>query len=284
MLLLISANFHSIPSRLNIYFKNDKAKQNDESSTRSWFRGQPDDSWGLLPSIYRDGPTTFGHNPIAFNDIVAFYDRAKLTDKYYEIFGEKFLNKKAQFMAFMQHSTSCSPLIDFSESIDIAAIFASCSPGNHLLEENHDGLIFGVLKGDRMDDECKETEKDKKIEWAANHFSVFFLEGTINPTTLIYDVPLFLTPLASLMPNYVVIEAPTNDRMKYQKGVLFFFYHCVVFSQTILFPFSNVYGSDVLYVAKIHKAGGKRRCYAAVKKKSGLTFDYLMNPYAYFQE
>ena len=159
----------------------------------------------------------------------------------------------------------------------VAQEFAEAMP-------HHDGLIFGVLKGDRMDDECKETEKDKKIEWAANHFSVFFLEGTINPTTLIYDVPLFLTPLASLMPNYVVIEAPTNDRMKYQKGVLFFFYHCVVFSQTILFPFSNVYGSDVLYVAKIHKAGGKRRCYAAVKKKSGLTFDYLMNPYAYFQE
>jgi len=163
-------------------------------------------------------------------------------------------------------------------------VFACRSPGNHLLEENHDGVVLAVSKNNQMDSEYNgQFLGEDKFLWAINHFAISNLNGKISPITPIFNKPLFLTQVQALFPHYVVLETPTNDRMRYQKGVLFFFYHAVIFYGSILFPYSNKYGSNLLVVGKIHKGNGKRECYSSIEKTYPYyAFEYLLDPFAYF--
>jgi len=285
MLLLLFADFTAMPSRVDHYFDKDVAEllNGQETSSTTWFRGQANASWGLLPSLYRDGEKTFGRKTIDVSAIDAFYSQAQLASKYERMFGPKSILDRATFYSYMQHSTSCSPLLDFTESIDVAGVFASYTPGNHLLEENDDGLVLGVSKEDQMDLQYDGKSDDDKIQWAFDHLSILFLNGTICATTSIFGQFLFLCSLENMIPNYVVLKKPSNDRMKYQKGVLFLFYKCIIFSGSVLFPFSNEFGSKKLFVAKIHKGDGKRNCYQTITSRNPyVAWDYLMNPYKLF--
>jgi hypothetical protein len=131
MLLLMSVDFTSIPSRLKKYLPSNLTKGNAKSS--SWFRGQANAEWGLLPSLYREWKMTFTHNVIDFGDVSNFYEKTKLVSKYDSTFKVPFDKDKLGFLAYIQHATSCSPLLDFTEDFHIAAVFASYTPGNHLL-------------------------------------------------------------------------------------------------------------------------------------------------------
>lgn len=247
-----------------------------------FFRGQTNYEWDLIPSMIRNLNDNVKINMNFFNKK---YLTLKLKDKYYEMFGKDKIDYL--FLSFMQHACSYSPFIDFTKSNIIGLSFALSNPNffNDFTNKNSSLFIVSIDSNEILRSEEKINEflqeeyqliyLDRKtlgfgenVSFKENEEEILFLSD-------------FKTIINLLTPKYKLIDLPTNDRMKYQKGVFLVFYGCICANDTIFYQLNNKFK---LLKVKINKMN--KRIYLEKIYKNYRFYDpeHLMKPYLYFNE
>lgn len=237
-----------------------------------YWRGQTHSNYGLIPSIFRN----LNKNQwFEKEDVFKLYEDEGLITKYKSVFDHvqlQALNNSInmKFFAYMQHSTSFSPLLDATERIEIATIFA-----NHFYEgtnfndyRNSDSALFAFDSS-----VLKKFQDDDLVD-----FSIQYIHKKITPKTQLFGKYLWECKLVDLATHYYLYDAKSNDRMKYQHGLFAFPYHGVIVGNKLL---------NVLDRTKIHKIIISKDCKQEIYKRivkdnPQFDYDYLMNPYLYF--
>lgn len=239
---------------------------------QNYYRGHSNSSFHIIPSMIR----SLGKSQIIdYKKIITMYENSGLLEKY-----KSHINSSAivnyDFCSFIQHATSYSPLIDFTKNKDIALSFATYPNGNLNVYNSTDAsLILLSLK------DPSETIDISKI-------SLDYHASKLKLDSEIYGIPLYKCSLNEFNTSFGLSTFATNDRMKYQQGVFFCFYHCVIVKGIPLIPWSKGF----LATFRIKCASNPR---LGIKSKKDIyneiihikpeyDFDHLMNPYRYFGE
>ena len=252
-----------------------------EKNINGFYRGQSNFEWQLKPSLLRG--YDFKSNDGRVIDLDVLYDiyhDVGLIDKYNNTVGNKRIKSGKdidyEFLSFMQHAVSYSPLIDFTGKIDVAYKFAlqKSSPNTYLqnssavfiLSFEHTGMIEDLSK-------INIIYLNKKIK-PGTIMQVIDSNGTIKRL----DFTTISKIQNQLRPKFAHFESKTNDRMKYQDGKFILFYDYVAVK-------GNVY-----YMLNKQMHLTKRKIRPSKKDKilsaidGDLNISYLMNPYQVFND
>ena len=248
-----------------------------------FFRGQTNYEWDLIPSMIRNLNDNVKINMNFFNKK---YLTLKLKDKYYEMFGKDKIDYL--FLSFMQHACSYSPFIDFTKSNIIGLSFALSNPNafNDFTNKNSSLFIVSIDSNEILRSEEKINEflqKEYQLIYLDRKTlgfgeNVLFKENEEEKILFLSD---FKTIINLLTPKYKLIDLPTNDRMKYQKGVFLVFYGCICVNDTIYFRLNNKFKLLRLKINKTNKRVYLEKIY---KKYRFYDPEHLMKPYLYFNE
>ena len=231
------------------------------------FRGQADKKWKLEPTILRN-INREQSLIIDLKVVEGLYSQYGLLDQYEKIFGSKAVDYG--FLSYMQHSTSYSPLIDFTKDFIIASSFALNHKNNINDFYNQDSAIF-----------CMRLNGGASIESRIDDYKVGLLANTktwsIDDLNTIYDgMGTLYKPYADI--SYSLSQA--NDRMKYQKGVF------ILYDHFISFPTNSVptYFNGHLVKITLHHSVKKEIYDDLYEKHHEYRPYFLLNPYQYFSE
>ncbi len=276
-LLYLSFGYNTISSiktqNIELFESNIKAQLlNYKNKNRQifWYRGVSDCSYDLIPSMYRSLPK--GKHVIIDNKkITELYQQNNLSSEYGKIFPSQSTDKD-EFFAYMQHSIAFSPLLDFSNNICVATSFA-LAYNNPTEFNNVDSGLYLLVR----------NENKYKGRTPFN-IDVFTRKLRIDDT--IHGKPLIYCTIEDFYVNYTVIDKASNDRMRYQQGVLLKIFKAVFVNGKLLFPQS----SSLLIKTKIQCVRNSGIDYKSkilsnlVKKQPYYSIEYLMNPYLWFSK
>ena len=253
-------------------FENKIMSQKD--NTELLWRGQTNSKYDFVPSIFRCLTT---NQYFKFKDLLDSYDVNNLLDKYIEIFNINKANPDTKdyidFFAYMQHSVSYSPMLDLTDKVEIASIFANnfYKGTNYNDYVNTDSAIFSI---NRKLLNCDIDIEHKSLE----EFSVQVITNKLKYSDTIFNKHLWELSFDDLRVKFALYSRQTNDRMKYQHGYFIVPYHAVIINNKMLFTedssMINKYVIDKDYKQKIYSD--------IIDKYSYLDYDYLMDPYLYF--
>lgn len=230
------------------------------------FRGHADKSWypeaTLLRNINRE--TTYILDKYEIENKYKVYN---LISKYKKIFGHYTLNY--EFLSYMQHSTSYSPMIDFTNNFKIALSFALSNIGNINQFHNIDSSVI-----------CTLVDSEMSIDNTINNFEIGILSS--KPWT-VKDLSVIYKRFGRLHNTFLresVSKQQVNDRMKYQNG-LFLMYDGYISFPTYTMPYHLRKG--LLKIIINHTV--KKAIYDELYDKNRQYLQhYLLNPYQYFTE
>jgi len=237
-----------------------------------FYRGHPDIKYTIIPSMIRSLNRTC---TIDYPFIEKKYLKSNLFDKYKECV-DRGATINYDFCSFIQHATSYSPLIDFTKDENIALSFATYPNGNLNVYNSVDAsLILLAVKKDKDFIDIKNINLD-------------YHASKLTMKSLIYGKPLSKCTLRDFDVSFGLSTKATNDRMKYQKGVFFCFYRCVIVKGIPLIPWSKGYLITLRIKSKDNAKPpleDKPSIYnRIINSQRHLEFDHLMNPYDYFGE
>ena len=253
-----------------------------------FFRGQSVFSWRLTPSIFRG----FKKNVVFDDDY--YFNLLKSDgseDKFNELLKYEDANKINRYdkYAFMQHSRSYSPFIDFTKDSVIATSFALSNVHNVNEFNNEESALFTFrpILGETIVVDDKWKAKDfivKRLKIYVIDTDYFVLGQSYNLadskghiTTIKID--LLEELVDKLTPKVALIDVPSNDRMIYQKGVLVCFYDCLCLNGVILYELSESFiKKEPILVAN------KRNLLNEIYHDRKYDYEHLMNPYLVFKE
>ena len=204
------------------------------SENGAFYRGHRDYSWRMVPSMLR------GFNKTKHIDskvLLNIYDKIGLLKKYNERIEsiDKHNPKNIyEFITYMQHSLSYSPLLDLTREFLIAESFALSNPAEINSFSKTDSSVIEI-----------NNISDNKILYDITDINDFINSGvfaidSVNRKTIgfgeivsteyskiVFDT--FDHLFHQLEPQYIIFDCKTNDRMKYQKGafILFYDYVCI---------------------------------------------------------
>lgn len=268
---------------------------------RFYYRGIGDYSWKLKSSFYRKkiegmkitDPIYVDHEQLSkyyraatAGPIPGMSHNPSLTDRYELCFDKSEVDY--DFIAWMQHSSENSPFIDFTKSRGVAIYFALGEPGAPV---KYPKAGVYILDASKSRGACRSlSEVNEHIE----EMQLFFLKSRIGPfskitasalmdpgtkkTFSLGSLPAFIS---RVVPSYDIIDIPTNDRMKVQKGVFVFFHKAIFVNEE---PFALV-SKQKLYLTKRPIDALKKSDFMGKLIKSNPIFDdgYLMDPYKIFK-
>ena len=249
-----------------------------------WFRGQSNYAWYMTPSMIRDLPNDVVIDSNYFKHI---YDKFKLHNKYNTLIGADAADSY-QFLTFMQHACEYSPLIDVSSDANVATIFALTNKNKFNAYSTIESKLF-VISGD----ESPVMEFDEAIRKCKSYiytkqrfpigrpitFEKYDPSGKKATTTI--TITKINDLIKRLTPEFVIVNAPTNDRMKYQKGGFIYFYDYLSINGRVFYDL-NPY---LQYRELLIRCASKDliRDYI-LKKHPYYEYEHLMNPYKHFNE
>ncbi len=277
----------------------------EKESEECWYRGQSDFSWSLIPSFFRGFAYTKKPIPetIDINKLIDDYSKKGLLEKYKKIFDKNQVDY--HFLSFMQHATSYSPLIDFTNEIVIATSFALSNKNKFndyfkkpsavyklYLEEPKTYIEYIEHLNGKLFYKDKLFLEKHVVKTAADannlirNYKVYtcykYAIGSPiggNPITTIDEIINYLTP------KFAFIDIPTNDRMKYQKGGFLLFYDCLIINEKL---FLEIIPGMLLQKFKIDNASNnKDKIIDAIKYNKVFCMympDKLLDPYEFFNE
>ena len=255
-----------------------------------YFRGQSNYKFRVSPSIIRN------LNESVYLDDDYYYkvlkDEIGLEDKFNTLIRKDnlWMNRYNKY-AFMQHSCSYSPLVDFTKNPIIATSFALSNASRINDFRNEDSAVF-----------CLNNAREKigviHGRYAARNFLVnqFYLKvinadsiklGEIYPIKKADDSVEVLqfesidVLLDALTPEIKIIDIPTNDRMLYQSGVFVCFYGCVCLRDFVAYELNPAF---VLKKIRIPSKDKKRILSSIYANHREYDPEHLMDPYLYFTE
>jgi hypothetical protein len=282
-------------------FENSIKEYERTSLDGTWFRGQTDAKWGLMPSLLReiDCPENAWIDFLFYKNNVCKNGR-DIFAKYHSTIGEIDDDfHPYNFASFLQHSISYSPLIDFSKRLGVAASF---SVGNysHVNDFNSkDSSIFVLSLFNKTDKMITTLEAADRF---LNNFSVYVSKEkiTLGSRTPFerrdsagrvvgrkeLDFSTFDHVIELLAPKYVLFDLPTNDRMKYQCGTFVMFYDFLMVNGSVLYNLSSDFHVVKMIVPSLNSGKNtKNMIIDEIKTKyPQYEMTYLMDPYAYFTQ
>lgn len=253
---------------------------------QTFYRGQTDYNYDLLPSIYRGLKLNNSNENsyISINKDVLFnlYKTSKLIDKYNLTFIDK--NKITttkdldyNFMAFMQHSSCYSPFLDLSSKKEISLSFACNKYKNDKDYNFKDSSLYEFFyAGNKVYKNIKEINKE------IDNINIKVFPNKLNITSKINNnMYLYQIDPDEFDYKYIIINLPTNDRMKYQKGLFMLITKGIFVNNKLLRP----YFSDFRITKyKINKSD-KKNIYNLIKRRYRYyTYNHLMDPYSFFDK
>lgn len=236
----------------------------------TWFRGQKSFNYSLVPSYFR---LQSDHGKVSSTSLEGYYKRHGYMKKLEAIFGSGSLDFNK--LAFVQHTISLTPLLDFTEDVFVASVFA-LEP----LESTDDAALY-LLDTQKVNinliDEAQADQviKDLNIEYYNNKPKV---------STLIKS-PLYRHLLTGQNSStFSLFNIKTNDRMKMQKGTF------VLFNQVIFVHNNIIASSNTIDDLK----GALTKIRIPSEDKDGLLkhihtvddryhYEVLMEPYKYME-
>lgn len=289
---------HFLVNRSISYSSFDKPPRSESENTPyiEWFRGQTDYSWGLLPSFFR-GLDAKNDLYVDASYICHAYNKngRNLEQEYLTHIGGG-VNNLYEMMAFMQHATSCSPLLDFTRDYHIASSFA-VSNYDRIHDFNAKDASIYVLETNAQ----KIIHQEKEINDCLKDYWVLYSKNPIvlgkRMSFLKVDqqgqpmgqreektVWTFQAVLDLLKPSFYLIDIPTNDRMKFQKGTFILFTHFLMIGQQI---FYNLNPNLYLWKVKIRADNIGHHKKTAIlddirQRNRQYQMEYLLDPYSFF--
>lgn len=253
---------------------NEKEKENSNLC----YRGHSNCNYNLLPSIYRG---------LNFNGIVDY-------DKLNEMYVKSQLLKKYsrhirtvesidyEFLSFIQHAISYSPLLDFSQDRNIAMVFATSPEGkNYNTYSQTDAELYTLYLKDA---DNKELDYDVLLK----DYCIQYYSNKLKKLSTIFGKALPECSIEDFSVDLRGFIKPTNDRMIYQKGIFLFLKKAVFVNGTLFFPYSLGYiAKSKIPCEKNAKNGrlSKEKIYnEIIKNDSSIDLEHLLNPYQAFAE
>lgn len=249
-----------------------------------WFRGQSNYQWKMTPSMIRDLPDNVVLDSNYFKFI---YENYKLHNKYNTLIGADTADSY-QFLTFMQHACEFSPLIDVSSDAKIATIFALTNKNKFNAYSTIDSKLF-VIAGDESPvmDFDEAVRNFKSYVYTRNRlpigrpisFAEYDSFGKKRTTTI--TITKISDLINRLTPRFVIVNTPTNDRMKYQKGGFIYFYDFLSINGRVFYDL-NPY---LQYRELLIKCANKDliRDYI-LDNYPYYEYEHLMSPYKHFNE
>lgn len=182
--------------------------------------------------------------------------------------------------AFIQHTCSFSPMLDFTREERIAGTFALKKKENDskiymLSFENDDLIVSDEKEAGRI--LCHDTEiyyvNSKKIRFGQTLF--FENSGKTIELTKIDSIIELLTPKPT------IIHIPTNDRMRKQKGVFLLLRNCLALKGIIHFELCVDLVIREFIIPADKKDGIRKKLQQEYPQYS---WESLMNPYLGFEK
>ncbi len=241
---------------------------------KSYFRGQCNYDFGLLPSFYRGLTIDGGRKEITVEFIQQRYDELGILEKYHSLFGEENRFSK-DILEYAQHTIAYSPLLDVSESKEIATIFATSSRGlnpNDYLSNDASLYCFYVFN--------HPGQSGERTQLSLENMRVLYLPRKIKYDEQIRNKHLYEMSYKDFKIRYHFTNSQTNDRAKIQQGHFFFLIDGCIINGHLLIPFNQM--EIVKY--KIDKKYKKDIYTEIVTRNKQYDIESLMNPYSYFSD
>ena len=240
-----------------------------------WFRGQEDFHYSLTPSFFRDKDDK---GVVTLPSLKGYYNNKGILSKLNHIFGtgELDFNK----VSFVQHAMSKTPLLDFTKDPFVAATFALHQVG----ELDSDSALFKLnINQPYVIKVNNQQEADKIIQ--SLHIEYFNNKPEIS--TLIKSSLFRGLVDGSLVSRVYLIDIPTNDRMRMQKGTFVLFDHVIFVDENMIV--SDKTKNELSGIITKHriKKNIKDKLRLALKRRSKFgqyDYDLLMEPYRYMVE
>ena len=248
--------------------ENDLSLRNKKEDT--YYRGESDFSYKLLPSLYRDYDVKKYGNKIDYNVLFNLYKDANLINKYDKIFSFKDINYS--FCSFMQHSRAYSPYLDLTFNPYIALSFSTCVQNSINKYQNTDSSVYEfnfkkVTYDDDIDSENIMREHD-----------VYLIDKKLRISSYIRGILLCKCKYSIFDVEVIICKKQLNDRMKYQRGSFLYINKCVIANGILMLPITM--GDVVKYRIP---AANKEKIYSdIIKEHNYYSCEKLMNPYDYF--
>lgn len=276
-------------------FREYLSSDNQDSYFNYYYRGQTNYDWDLIPSIYRNYIFRNGDSGDYIDSSMLFgiYDSEDLVKKYDMTISPNATHLSTityNFLAYMQHSVSFSPLIDFTDKREIASTFALGNKADFNSFSKYDSSIFKLGLAANASKELND-EKDINIFFSRD-YNIKMLNGKIKLGTIMIiakndfsQVSIDCTNIQSIIdelrPKYKIINVATNDRMKYQHGKFLVFYDCLVVDGKILFNLNRDIQIEKIKILRKSKNGFYQ---FLMKNYEHYNMEYLLNPYLYFSK
>ncbi len=239
-----------------------------------YYRGQSNYKYGLIPSIYRN----LDYNGIISKETLEklYYDSG-LLEKYTRLINDVPIGVNYPFAAFMQHSAAYSPLLDFTTNRDIATVFATAPYDMNYNDYcNNDASLF-ILNWNQS------IEATTEFLDFSNH-NIQFYKSKLKFDSQIFGKPLYLCNIDDFLVKTHCCILPTNDRMKYQKGLFLYFEKCVIANGILFFPYQQGL-IEKIKIPSNDKLKSKKELYKQITTSNPeIGIEHLLNPYLYFTE
>lgn len=251
-----------------------------------YYRGQNNSKWRISPSILRN----LNRNIILDdNSYYVFLKEDESESKFDSLMRDRSTNTYDKY-AFMQHSRSFSPFVDFTTNMTIATSFALSNVHDANCFRNEDSVVFQLIVisldkeviSDRKEAKNFLKSKFKLIVINKDYFVLgrdYLIENS-DGTTMIYNIVEFSELVSELTPKFKILKIATNDRMKYQKGLFLCFYDCLCLNSFVFYELN----SSIQLRRLIIKKGTKRKILKEIYKERKYDPEHLMDPYLYFKE
>ena len=250
-----------------------------------WFRGQSNVDWGILPSFFRNMKLNLVPITVNYDYMVNDYTQKSLKNRYSDIFDKSFIDY--EFLAFMQHSVSYSPLIDFTESHIVATSFAVGNTGDFNNYNLNDSSLF-ELKVNELEKYVRKIDNIGELNSLIKSMEVYICDKYILGTPIgNKKINTFDDIIEVLTPKFVLIDIPTNDRMKYQKGKFILFYDCLITNNTILYNLNEKLKLKKYVIKtenKIRYSNPDNIHDFILRTYPQYKCSYMLNPYNWFED
>ncbi len=246
---------------------------NKTGETISYYRGHSDYAYGVLPTMLR-GVKAPQNTIIDYAFVANAYKQASLENRYTKCIGSTM--DAYRYCAFMQHSREYSPLLDFTESINIAISFACSNISSYNTYIGKDAAILEI-------DIPKEqvVRKEEECNRLIQSIDIYVCKDKLTYNSIIRGKPLMYCTKKDFEVIAHLIDLKTNDRMRYQKGCFLLFSKAVITGDDVLIPA----GLPTCMKKYIIPKDKKKDLYESIKKnRHEIDVEHLMDPYKFFSE
>lgn len=256
-----------------------------------YYRGQTED-WPIAPSIIRGLKENIKIDVGGLNHL---YEENEIENKYKEMLCDYVSSHNVYFkIAFMQHACSYSPFVDLTKKAIVATSFALSNSSQFNKFNSEIACLYKLY----IDSNTKIIVSKQKAADFINTIPYFCISindsfaygkiysyndysgGAVSVKTFSITTPMRL--FNALKPKVVIIDSPTNDRMRYQSGVFAMFYDYISFNGVLKYN----YIPNVFLIKKPIYPRSKRKLLKQIHTISDGWYepDLLINPYEIFNK